>query len=147
MLRQTSSGSVTIISLDRDELWGRLRAIARRIQRDHSNVLDVRLFGSIARGDYVGTSDVDILVVLTDAPDRDEPSARIERSRLFFPYFDLPIGVDLLVYTEAEIERGTPFLSQIYAESVSLLKDRRPPTEERGAQVASCKGQGAGGSD
>ncbi len=121
MLRQRSSGSVKIISLDRDELWARLRAIAHRIKVDHNNVLDVRVFGSIARGDHVGTSDVDILVILADAPDYGGPSARIERDRLFYPYFDLPIGVNLLVYTEAEIAEDTPFLSQIYVESVSLL--------------------------
>ncbi len=121
MLRQISSGSVKIISLDRDELWARLRAIARRIKRDHNNVLDVRVFGSIARGDHVGTSDVDVLVVLADAPEHEDLPAKIERSRLFYPYFDLPIGVDLLVYTSAEIEQGSPFLTRIYTESVSLL--------------------------
>jgi len=107
--------------LDRDELWARLRAIARRIKRDHNNVLDVRVFGSIARGDHVGTSDVDVLVVLADAPEHEDLPAKIERSRLFYPYFDLPIGVDLLVYTSAEIEQGSPFLARIYTESVSLL--------------------------
>ena len=120
MLQQTSSDSVKTISLNRDELWARLRAIAHRIRAAHSGVQDVRVFGSIARGDHVGTSDVDILIILTDAPEQNLPADRIERSLLFYRYFDLPIGVDLLVYTASELEHKTPFLSRIYAESIPL---------------------------
>jgi len=102
-------------------LWSQLCAIARRIQADHSQVQDVRVFGSIARGDHVGTSDVDVLIILTSAPAQIPLANPVERGRPFYPYFTLPIGIDLLVYTIAEIERGNRFISHIYEESVSLL--------------------------
>lgn len=121
MLHKVSSGSVEIISLNRDELWQQLRRIARQIKAGHDQVQDVRVFGSIARGDHVGTSDVDVLIVLADSPGQDLPPDRVERARPFYPYFSLPIGVDLLVYTSAEIEHGTRFISHIHEESVSLL--------------------------
>ena len=63
MLRERSSGSVKIISLDRDELLARLATIATRIRARHPEVREVRLFGSLARGDQTGTSDADLLIV------------------------------------------------------------------------------------
>jgi len=117
MLQQISSGSVKIISLNRTELLTQLRHITRRIKTAHDNVQDIRVFGSVARGDYVGTSDVDILIILA------EPTVEnfIERPLTFYRYFTLAIGVDLLVYTAAELERGNAFLTQIYAESQSIF--------------------------
>lgn len=121
MLQQTSSGSVKIISLKRNELWRRLRAIAHQIKAEHDNVQDVRVFGSIARGDHVGTSDVDVMIILAEVSDEEDPPPVIERALPFYKHFTLPIGVDLLVYTLAEIEQGNPFISHVYAESQSLL--------------------------
>ena len=62
MLPTLSSSSVKIISLNRDQLLTRLRQIASRLQKEHPEVAEVRLFGSLARGDQTGTSDVDILI-------------------------------------------------------------------------------------
>lgn len=58
-------------------------------------------FGSWARGVADGYSDLDLAVVLeTDLP-------RLERGRLLGALIDaLPVGVDLLVYTPEEYERG-----------------------------------------
>jgi predicted nucleotidyltransferase len=120
MLQQISSGSVKIISLNRDKLLPTLRTVARQIKSEHSAVRDVRLFGSIARGDHVGTSDVDILIVLADLPDQELPTGA-KRALPFYRYFALPIGVDLLVYTDAEIKKGNVFVTSIYTESLSLL--------------------------
>ncbi len=101
MLQQTSYDSVRIISLDRDELLSRLQLIAQRIRAEHPEVADVRVFGSIARGDHVGTSDVDVLIVLHEYDGRDP----IERVRTFYRYFDLPIDVDILVFTREQLKR------------------------------------------
>ena len=120
MLRQTSSGSVKIISLDRSELLSRLRQVADRIRAEHPEVTDVRVFGSIARGDHVGVSDVDVLIVLRNG----ELADPMEQIHTFYPYFDLPIGVDLLVYSfeqlEQRLEVGDPFLEQVWGESLPL---------------------------
>jgi predicted nucleotidyltransferase len=120
MLRQKSSNSVKTISIDRDELLTRLRDIARRIYADRPEVAEVRVFGSIARGDQVGTSDVDVLIVLRNCLMENE----IEQVRSFYPYFDLPIGVDLLIHTRDRLVRrlqaGDVFVKRMWQESLVL---------------------------
>lgn len=120
MLRQSLSGSVKIISLNRDELLAVLRAIAGQLCAEQPEVESVRLFGSTARGDQVGTSDVDVLIVLRGGGQIDP----LQQIRRFYPYFDLPVGVDLLVYTEEEVARrlqdGDAFVTRMWEESVAL---------------------------
>jgi uncharacterized protein len=120
MLPPRSFDSVKIISLNRDTLLTRLHAIAASIRREHSEVDDIRLFGSLSRDDATGTSDVDILILLREsaAPD---PFRRI---RTFLPYFDLDRGVDILVYTHSEFDRQLSepnmFFQKIWRESLVL---------------------------
>jgi predicted nucleotidyltransferase len=119
MLPKQSYSSVKIISLNRDDVLARLRQIATRLQAEHPEVADVRLFGSLARGDQTGTSDVDILIVLHYASEAD-PHRRILN---YLPYFDLSRGTDFLIYTRAELDRliaGNRFLQQVCDESISL---------------------------
>ena len=120
MLQKRSSGSVTIISIERERVIAALQEIAGRIGAVHEDVVAVRLFGSVARGDHVGMSDVDVLIVVRGR-DPVEPLAEIRR---FYPYFDLPVGVDLLVYSErtidARLAAGDPFMTQIWNESRPL---------------------------
>ena len=58
----------------------------------------VMLFGSRARGDANRSSDVDLLVVMGDAPDKRR--AAVEMRRLLG---DLPISKDIIVTTPDEI--------------------------------------------
>ncbi len=115
-----SVDSVKIISLHRDDLLGQLRAAAARIQAEHREVAEVRLFGSVARGDQTGTSDADVLIVLDHTTEFD-PHRRI---LTFLDYFDLERGTDLLVFTRSEIEKrlaeNDHFMMQIWKESVPL---------------------------
>ena len=128
MLPATSSGSVKIISLNRDELLGQLQRIATRLRAEHPEA-EIRLFGSLARGDQTGLSDIDILIVLDHATEPD-PHRRI---LTFLPYFDLPRGTDLLVYTRAELTRrlaeNDRFLRQIWNESLALIPGPGPNAE------------------
>ena len=101
MLQQRSFDSVEIISINRNEVLDALRRVARRIRAQHPEVVDVRVFGSIARGNQVGTSDVDVLIVLENGGSGDP----IEQIQTFYPYFDLPVGVDLLVLTQDRLAR------------------------------------------
>lgn len=78
----------------------------------------VLVFGSYARGDQDEYSDLDIVVVCeTDRP-------FLERFRDFKALFDLPIPVELLVYTPAEfasmVKAGNPFISHVLNEAVEL---------------------------
>lgn len=120
MLQRTSSGSVKIISIDRNSVLAWLGNAARRIYAERPDVVQVRVFGSLARGDQVGTSDVDVLILLREGDVQDP----LEQVRAFSSYFDLPIGVDLLVYTQAQLTRqlaiGDAFVQRMWQESLVL---------------------------
>jgi predicted nucleotidyltransferase len=120
MLQRRSFDSVEIISIDRDEVLDALREIAAQIRMERPDVAEVRVFGSIARGDQIGTSDVDVLIVVHD----DGVGDSMEQIRSFYPYFDLPVGVDLLVFSQEQLARrlqaGDPFVRQVWRESRRL---------------------------
>jgi len=90
-----------ISSVDRNELLGRLREIAARIRRENPEVVDLRLFGSFARGDCFGNSDVDVLIVLSESNED-----ALDRILRFRKHFDLELPLDLLVLTENEIQEA-----------------------------------------
>lgn len=70
-----------------------------RIARDF-HPLRIILFGSHARGDATADSDVDLLVVLPEAPNKREAAIEIRRALR-----DLPISKDIIVTTPDEIAR------------------------------------------
>ena len=88
-----------------------------------SEVVDVQLFGSKARGDATPDSDVDVLVVVR----RDEP-------KLIDALYDLLLDaclshnvyISLKVFSEAEYERlnhpRTPFMQNVAKEGVALWR-------------------------
>ena len=96
--------------------------IARKIGRA-INAERVILFGSWARGEAGINSDVDLLIIA------DSEMPRYKRSRdlykMFRPY---PFGMDLLIYTPQEIERGKKsklsFISAVFREGKTLYVRR-----------------------
>ena len=70
-----------------------------RITRDF-HPLRIILFGSHARGDATADSDVDLLVVLSEAPNKRQAAIEIRRALR-----DLPISKDIIVTTPDEIAR------------------------------------------
>jgi predicted nucleotidyltransferase len=79
-----------------DELAERLRGPLEAAGAERAIV-----FGSWARGEADGYSDLDLVVVLpTELP-------RFERGKLLAGILDaIPISVDVLIYTPEEFERG-----------------------------------------
>lgn len=77
----------------------RLRAAAGRLAERCSEVEQVQLFGSLARGDAVPGSDADILVVLAKAA---LPFAQ-RASR--YALTGCGIGVDVFAYTRVELKQ------------------------------------------
>ncbi|MEX2401525.1 MAG: nucleotidyltransferase domain-containing protein, partial [Rhodothermales bacterium] len=69
---------------------------AGRVAAHHDHVRAVGYFGSFARDDWGVGSDLDIVVVTVE---NDVP---FEKRGLDFDVVDLPVPVDLLVYTEEE---------------------------------------------
>ena len=113
---------VRVFRLDREAATARLRERARALLDNRPDVLEVRLFGSLARGEARPGSDADLLVVVRDgAQDALERSADIAR------YFSgTGIGCDVIVYTESEYrllgERPTRFARTIRKEAITLAR-------------------------
>ncbi len=90
---------------------------------DATNAERVILFGSYARGNADEDSDVDLLIVA------DSNLPRFKRSRDLYkmirPY---PFGMDLLVYTPQEIEKGKKspisFISTVLQEGENVYVRR-----------------------
>lgn len=119
MLVKKSLNSARALSIDRPKLFERLEQIVAAIKSRHAEVVAVYVFGSHARRDATGRSDLDVLVVLSDSSE--EMLRRILRFRKFF---DLEIPVDLLVYTEDEIKQAlaerNAFMIRVLKEAVRL---------------------------
>jgi len=94
MRRIKSSGSVSVISLDRDEVIRRLREIAVQALAVFPELREVRLIGSLAEGTHTGTSDVDLLLLLDRAPEHP-----LEQMRPYFYFFSerMNMGLDILL--------------------------------------------------
>ena len=83
------------------------------------NASKVILFGSYARGQANENSDVDLMIVAESSLPRFKRSR--ELYRLFRPY---PFGMDLVVYTPEEIEKGKKspisFVSRVMREGKTV---------------------------
>ena len=95
--------------LDRDRVLEELREAVSRLKGERREVVSVYLFGSLARGDYSGGSDADILVVVEDTP-----LPFVDRIIEYRRYFlDCSVPVDVLVYPRKELEERDPFGDKI----------------------------------
>ena len=96
--------------------------VAKRIG-DEANAEAVILFGSYAKGDATENSDVDLLVIAESDLPRFKRSRRLYK--LFKPY---PFGMDILVYTPAEVEKGAKsslsFVSTVLKEGKTVYVRR-----------------------
>ncbi len=96
-----SSGSVKAISLNREGVLRRLKEIVQEASRVFPEIVEVRLFGSLARGEETGLSDADLLIVTEG-----EIENPIERMKPYFSFFSdrLDIGIDMIVTTKQEVD-------------------------------------------
>jgi predicted nucleotidyltransferase len=120
LMQNESSGSVTVFYLDGPATIRALKTLAREIRQTNPDVLEISLFGSLARGDHSPGSDADLFILVQE--DGKKPFDRIPRFlRLFLGG---PIGTDVLAYTPSEVEEmrreGNSLLTQIEREKVRL---------------------------
>ena len=104
--------------LRREEVLPRLCARARELVASHSEVLEVSLFGSLARGNHGASSDADIYILL-----RSDERRFIDRITEFLDHFsDVGVPVEVFPYTVEEKERmkGRPFLTTVDREKLLL---------------------------
>lgn len=122
MERSASLSTVGVTWFDREAVRRALDAYVGSLVRQHPEVDEVILFGSVAKGTAVPGSDVDLLLVLSAA---DRPF--LDRMSLFLPT-GFPVGVDVFPYTRVEIERmqaeGNRFVDAALREGVTLFRRR-----------------------
>ena len=96
-----SSGSVKAISLNREGVLRRLKEVAEEASRVFPSIVEVRLFGSLAKGEETGLSDADLLIV-TESQNENP----IERMKPYFSFFSdrVDIGIDMIVTTKHEVD-------------------------------------------
>lgn len=120
-----SCGSSRVTYLDRARAIDQLRLLARRLVAARPDVLEVRLFGSLARMEAVPGSDADLLIVLRAHP-LPRWFDRIPDLMEWFDATDMP--VELFPYTRDELRRleaGGSGLAR--AAAAGLLLASRPP--------------------
>ena len=119
MLQEKSFASVKLLALNREQLLDKLIQITHQLVNQHPEVLKVVLIGSLARGDQVGTSDVDIVVIV-----KEKPRDYFDHLQRYLSYFDLPIGVDMLLFSQDDVtgfeKSANPFWKIIEKEGIIL---------------------------
>ena len=120
MLVKQSYPSVEITSIDRDALISRLRRIASGIADDDPDVIEIRLHGSLVRGEATPDSDIDLLIIKSA-----DPAPFLQRQDRYIDRFsDLSLDIDIKVYTRSEIDGmqadENPFIAEALAHSVVL---------------------------
>jgi predicted nucleotidyltransferase len=94
-----SSDSYVLRWPDRDEVEQAAREWAIGVSESHPDLLRLGFFGSYARGDWGVGSDLDLIAVVTDSAES------FDKRGLAFDVLALPVPAEILVYTQAEIER------------------------------------------
>ncbi|MGQ9723586.1 MAG: nucleotidyltransferase domain-containing protein [Candidatus Jordarchaeum sp.] len=89
------------IWLNREEILKKLRKVSEDASKEFPEIHDIRLFGSLAKGEETGLSDIDIFIVA----ERQDPNP-VERIKRYFSFFSdrLKIGIDIIVATPEEME-------------------------------------------
>lgn len=100
--------------------------MARQLVAQDPRVEEVRLFGSLAKGNYTPRSDADICIILGG----DDPRRMIDRIPEFRESFrGAPVPVDILVYTRAEMDQmrqeGRRFARELAEHSIVLASERQ----------------------
>jgi len=114
--------NVRVFRLARDAVVARLRQRARTLVERNAAVVEVRLFGSLARGDAHPGSDADLFIVLRDC---DQPF--LERIPDLARHFaGVGIGCDVIAYTESEraalAARADGFARAVLTEGITLAE-------------------------
>ncbi len=113
---------VRVFRLDRGGVIARLAEGARRMVAERPEVVEVRLFGSLARGEARPGSDADLLIVLLETT-----VPFLDRSPPLHSYLsEAGVGCDILAYTQTELERlrseGNALVRAVDAEGILLAR-------------------------
>lgn len=117
--------SVRVFRLDQAGVVARLRERAASLLARRADLVEVRLFGSLARGAGHPGSDADLFIVV-----RDGAAPFLDRiADLAREFAGVGIGCDVIVYTESEytqlIRRADSFADAVLRDGV-VLATRAP---------------------
>lgn len=120
-IQQTSSASVSVFWLNLEQIRTCLKQAATRLAENHSEIEEIWLFGSLARGDAVPGSDADLFIILSQSD-----LSYLDRSVYYQPDF-CGVGVDVLAYTRDELSQiqaaeGGSLWQQIETEGICLVR-------------------------
>lgn len=112
--------NVRVFRLDRTALVARLRERARDLLGRRPDVVEVRLFGSLARGEAHPGSDADLFVIVQDGA-----GPFLDRlPGLSKNFTGVGIGCDVIAFTESEARaskaRGDAFARAVFDEGLVL---------------------------
>ena len=120
LVQTTSSPSARVYWLNLDQARRALQAAVERLAVKHSEIEEVWLFGSLARGDAVPGSDADLLIVLSSTQ-----YSFLDRASRYQPE-PCGLGIDVFAYTRAEIAHmqasGNRFVRQALGEGIRILQ-------------------------
>ena len=90
---------VRVFRLNREAVVSRLETLSVRMLEERREILEIRLFGSLVKGNAGPGSDADVLVVLRDAT-----KPFVERIPDYSRYLEgAGIGCDVFPYTQSEL--------------------------------------------
>jgi predicted nucleotidyltransferase len=92
-----------------------LREVAR-VVANATNALEVRLFGSVARGETSSESDVDLLLVLPDDADLLQASARAQQA-----LYPSVLDADIVPMRVSHFRNGESVLARVIAREGIVL--------------------------
>ncbi len=98
-----SCNGARLIYIRKDELLSFLKNLAEKMKSELENVSEVYLFGSLAKGEERGLSDVDLLVVVREKLDSSN-FWRVYREIFNFVADRLKMDFDLVVVEESKKE-------------------------------------------
>jgi len=112
--------NVRVFRFDRPGVMSRLEKRASAVLERRPDVVEVRLFGSLARGDAHPGSDADLFVIV-----RDGAGPLLDRlANLAREFEGVGVGCDVIVFTESETRalraRGAAFSRAVFEEGVRL---------------------------
>lgn len=108
-----------------------LKAIVKELSPD-KRILKVIVYGSRVRGDYRGTSDLDMLV-LVDKKDRSIKNKILSIVYSYELQTDISFAVTIFSLEELEFNKklGSPFIESIRKEGITIYD-----SERRGEEIA-----------
>lgn len=109
MRQIVSSGSVKAFLINNDEVISIAKKVSTEAKQKFPEIKEIWLFGSLAKGEASGLSDIDLLVVAETTI-----SNPVDRVKTYYPFFAdcLKIACDVIVITPKEKHLYTDLLNE-----------------------------------